>query len=156
MSEEHSKKTVIKTRHGELTLEQLAEAQPGMARLMKEISDRYYVLYYAAKGGNWKLAQHELNQVVSLFRLAGVFRPKYAHDLSSFTVDYFNPMGEAIKEKNWAKFEHAYNRGIDGSNVYHEKYGYDYIRYVLPKIPPPYYDMKASPSSTDSAERASG
>jgi len=46
-------KIVIKTKHGELSLEQLAEAQHGMAHLMKEVGERYHVLYYAAKALNW-------------------------------------------------------------------------------------------------------
>ncbi len=50
-------KIIVKTKHGELTLEQLAEVQPGLARLMKEIGDRFHVLYHAAKGGNWKLGR---------------------------------------------------------------------------------------------------
>ncbi|HYY90410.1 MAG TPA: hypothetical protein VE955_00310 [Candidatus Dormibacteraeota bacterium] len=46
-------------KHGELSLEQLGEAQHGMAHLMKEVGERYHILYYAAKGGNWKLAQSQ-------------------------------------------------------------------------------------------------
>ncbi len=146
MSEEQ-KQTVIKTRHGELTLEQLAEVQPGMSRLMKEVGDRYHILYFAAKGGNWKLAHHELKQVIALFRLCAVLRPKYTEDLASFTKEYFDPMSEAIQAKDWKKFEESYNHGIEGSNVYHEKYGYEYIRYILPKNPPEYYELKESPST---------
>lgn len=140
MSEE--KKTTIKTKHGELSLEQLAEVQPGLARLMKEVGERYHILYYAGKGGNWQLAQHELNSVMSLFRAASTLRPKYAEDLDTFNRDYFAPIAEAIKTKDWKSFETSYNRSVEGSNVYHEKRGYDYIRFVLPKNPPEFYDLK--------------
>src|SRR2546430_6336145 len=37
------------TKHGTLTVDELAAMQPGMARLMDELSRRYWVLYYAAK-----------------------------------------------------------------------------------------------------------
>jgi hypothetical protein len=134
-------KVVIKTKHGELTLEQLAEVQPGMARLMKEIGERYHVLYYAAKGGNWMLAQHELNQVVSLQKTGATLRPKFAEDLNSFIRNYLNPISEAIRARDWKGFEEAYKKGIEGSNQFHEKYGYGYIRYVLPKNPPEFYDL---------------
>ena len=40
------------TKHGDLTLDQLAELQPGLGTLMRDISDRYWILYYAAQGGN--------------------------------------------------------------------------------------------------------
>lgn len=140
MAEE--KRVSIKTKHGELTLEQLAEVQPGMARLMKEIGERYHILYYAAKGGNWLLAQHELNQVIALLRAGSMLRPKYAKDITDFTREYFQPVTEAITSREWKKFEDAYNKGIDGSNVYHDKYGYGYIRYVLPRNPPEFYDLR--------------
>ena len=50
------KPPVGRTKHGELTLDQIAELQPGLGTLMRDISDRYWIAYYAAKGGNWKLA----------------------------------------------------------------------------------------------------
>jgi hypothetical protein len=139
---EEKKVTTIKTKHGELTLEQLAEVQPGMARLMKEVGERYHILYYAAKGGNWLLADHELKQVAALIRAGSTLRPKYAADRSKYTEVSLNPISEAIKSKDWKKFEDLYNKGVDESNVYHEKYGYGYIRYVLPKNPPEFYDLK--------------
>ncbi len=48
-------KIVVKTKHGELTLEQLAEVQPGLARLMKEIGDRftYFTTRPKAEIGSW-------------------------------------------------------------------------------------------------------
>ncbi len=134
-------KIVIRTKHGELSLEQLAEVQPGMARLMKEIGERYHILYYAAKGGNWMLAAHELSQVMSLMRAGVTLRPKFAEDLNSFIKQYLTPIMDAIRAKDWKRFEEAYKNGMDGSNVFHGKYGYGYIRYVLPKNPPEIYDL---------------
>ena len=139
---EEKKVTTIKTKHGEMTLEQLAEVQPGMARLMKEVGERYHILYYAAKGGNWLLAQHELNQVTALLRAGSTLRPKYSTDLTNFAREYLNPISEAIRSKDWKNFEDLYKKGVDGSNVYHEKYDYGYIRYVLPKNPPEFYDLR--------------
>ena len=135
-------KIVIKTRHGELTLEELAEAQPGMARLMKEVGERYHVLYYAAKARNWELAQHELNVIISLLKTGGKLRPKYGKDLTSFTQSYLNRIGEKVRAKNWKEFEQAYMKGIEESNKYHEKYGYGFIRYVLPKNRPEFFELK--------------
>ena len=135
-------KVVIKTKHGELTLDQLAEVQPGMARLMKEIGERYHILYFAAKGGNWKLAQHELKQIVSLMKVGGTLRPKYSHDITSFIQNHLNPIGDSIDAREWKKFENAYKNGIDESNKLHEKYGYGFIRYVMPKNPPETYDLQ--------------
>jgi hypothetical protein len=134
-------KIVIKTKHGELTLDQLAEVQPGMARLMKEVGERYSILYFAAKGGNWKLAQHEVKQIVSLLKVACTLRPKYLQDITSFIEAYLNPMSETIDRENWTGFRAAFQKGIDVSNSMHEKYGYGFIRYLIPKNPPDYYDF---------------
>ena len=134
-------KIVIKTRHGELSLEQLAESQHGMAHLMKEIGERYHVLYYAAKALNWKLAQYQLNQVIALFRIGATLRPKFAEDLNGFVKTHFHPMNEAIHAQDWRRFEEAFKKGIQGSDQFHEKYGYGFIHFVLPKNPPEMYEL---------------
>jgi hypothetical protein len=136
-------KIFIKTKHGDLSLDQLAEVQPGMARLMKEVGERYHILYYAAKGGNWQLAKHQLSQIISLHKAGATLRPKYAHDLTTFIQDHLNPIGDAIASKDWKKFVELYHKGIEGSNVLHEKYNYGYIRYVLPNNPPEFYDLSS-------------
>ncbi len=125
-----------KTKHGEMTIDQLAEIQPGMAKLMQEVADDYSSAYYAAKGGNWKLAAHELNLVRSVFRTAKVTRPKYVQDLDAFDAEYLTPIFKAIQQKDWAVADEAFQRGIEGSDKYHDKYGYDYIRFVLPQESP--------------------
>ena len=125
-----------KTPHGEMTLDQLAEVQPGMAALMKEAGERYTNTYYAARGGNWKMAAHQLNQLRAAFRRAKVTRPKYAEDLAAFDREYLQPVFKAIHDQDWEQFELAFNRGEEGSDSYHDKRGYPFIRYVLPKDPP--------------------
>ena len=64
-----------KTPHGEMTIDQLAEIQPGMAAVMKVVGERYTLAYYAARGGNWKLAAYHLNQLRGAFKNAKVTRP---------------------------------------------------------------------------------
>src|SRR2546425_12394260 len=92
-------KVIVKTKHGELTLEQLDEVQPGLARLMKEIGDRFHVLYYAAKGGNWKLAEHEQKVTITILKAGGTLRPKYNPDISSFIQSHLNSLGESSKDE---------------------------------------------------------
>lgn len=125
-----------KTPHGEMTIDQLAEIQPGMAAIMKEVGDRYTNAYYAAKGGNWKMAAHQLNQVRTAFRNAKVTRPKYAEDLTAFDKEYLQPIFKTIQEQDWDAFEKAFRKGEAGSDVYHDKRGYPFVRYMLPKNPP--------------------
>src|SRR3990170_3039468 len=65
----------IPTRHGSVTLEQLAEMQPGMARLMVEYAQRFWTMYYAAKAGNWPLAGYMHSEMMKLGKVVPVVRP---------------------------------------------------------------------------------
>lgn len=134
-------KIVVKTRHGELTLEQLAEVQPGIARLMKEIGERFSIMYHAAKARSWRLAQHELNVVVNMFKAGSTLRPKYAKDFAGFIESSLEPIGQSIKSKDWNRFEDALNRAVVETNRFHEKYEYGYIRYMVSKRPPENLDL---------------
>jgi len=122
-----------KTPHGEMTLDQLAEIQPGMASLMKVVGERYTLTYYAAKGGNWKLAAYHLNQLRGAFRTAKVTRAKFTDDLTAFDKEYLQPIFKAIHDQNWGEFEAAFKRGEHGSDLYHDNRGISYIRYTLPE-----------------------
>ncbi len=145
-----------KTHHGEMTIDQLAEIQPGMAAMMKVVGERYTLTYYAAKGGNWKLAAYHLNQLRAAFRTAKVTRPKFADDLAAYDKEYLQPIFQAIHDQVWAGFEAAFKKGEVGSDLYHDKRGYPHIRYVLPKDstshlhlgPPEKFRREGSPGET--------
>ena len=132
---------VAHTKHGDLTVDQLAEVQPGLARLMDELARYFYYLFYAAKGGNWELARLQHGSVLAVFRTAKTLRPKYAADMTVFEQECMQPIADAIGRKDWAAFEQAYQRAIEGSDRYHDKYGFSYIRYVLPPSPPAHLDL---------------
>jgi len=135
-----------KTRHGEMTIDQLAEIQPGLAKIMQDVSREYSYAYYAAKGGNWKLAAHELGLIRAEFRTAKVTRPKFAADLDAFDADYIVPILKAIQSKDWGACEEAFEKGSEGSDKYHDKYGFNYIRFILPKEAPS--DMHLGPTDS--------
>jgi hypothetical protein len=124
-----------KTPHGEVSLDQLAGIQPGMARVMREVAERYAQAYHSAKGGNWKLAAYQMSQLRGAFRTAKVTRPKYSNDLDEFDKSFLVPVLRAIQARDWKAFEIAYEKGVEGSDNYHEKYGVGYIKYVLPEEP---------------------
>src|SRR3970040_2297190 len=65
----------IQTKYGPMTLEQLAEMQPGMARLMVEYAERFWTMYYAAKAGNWALAKYTHSEMMKLGKIVPVVRP---------------------------------------------------------------------------------
>src|SRR5438445_12077658 len=109
-------KIIVKTKHGELTLEQLAEVQPDLASLMKEIGDRFHVLYYAAKSGNWKLAEHEQKVTISILKTGATLRPKYHQDITSFIQSDLHLLAESITARDWDTFERSYKNAVDETN----------------------------------------
>ncbi len=127
---------VAHTRHGDLTLDQLAELQPGMARFMLEISDRFTILYYSAKAGNWEMARHQFSEMRKAMQMAGTTRPKYAEPLAGFTAEKLKPIEEAIRAKDWSAFAEKFSETADAANEMHGEFGYAYIVWQLPDAPP--------------------
>jgi hypothetical protein len=133
---------VAHTKHGDLTLDQIADMMPGMARLMVEISDRFWVLYYAAKGGNWDLARHEFSEMRKTLKMSAIVRPKYVEAMQTFDAECMVPIQDALKTKDWAVFEEAFQRAADRANVFHGEFGYNYIEWTLPDAPPQHLRLR--------------
>jgi hypothetical protein len=131
----------IPTRHGAITLEQLAEMQPGMARLMDEYAQRFWTMYYAAKGGNWALAGYMHSEMTKLGKIVPVVRPKYAEGMAEFERGCMEPLSAAIAAADWLSFDAAYRGAIEGSDTYHDRFAKPFIRFRLPPEPPPLLEM---------------
>lgn len=129
------------TKHGPLTADEIGEALPGGARIMDELAHRYWVLYYAAKAGNWELARYMEKESEKVLQILAKVRPKYAEDLDVFIREDLAAIAHAIDEKDWPSFEAAYRRGIEASDVYHEKYNKVFLRFRLPDRPPDWFDL---------------
>lgn len=125
-----------KTKHGELTLDQLANLQPGWGGLMPQISERWWICFYAAKGGNWELASYALRKVQSLFKKGVVTRPKYQTMIEAYDEDFLQPVAAAIAAKDFAAFESAYKRATDEANRLHGVTKHPEIVWTLPDAPP--------------------
>jgi hypothetical protein len=131
----------IPTKHGAMTPEQLAEMQPGMARLMVEYADRFWTMYYAAKAANWPLAKYMHAEMMKLGEIVPVVRRKYADGMAAFERDCMEPLLAAITANDWAAFEAAYAKAIEGSDLYHDLFAKPFIRFRLPPNPPPTLEM---------------
>jgi hypothetical protein len=132
-----------KSRHVELSIDQLVELQPGLGRLMPEVGRRYWILFYAAQGGNWPLAAHQLRQLRHLFHLGATTRPKMAKHLEAFQRGTFDPLESAIESRDWAAFDHAFGAGIHSANQFHVTTNHPEIRWQLPRTPPEDLDLGA-------------
>ncbi len=127
---------IAHTSRTEITLDQLGEIQPGLARLMAEVSDRYWILYYAAKGGNWKLATLQSSELQKALRIGVITRPKYTAQLEAFIKGPLAAINKAIEGRDWTAFESAYETGITAANGYHRKWDHEEIVWQLPDEPP--------------------
>ena len=130
------KQPIASTSHTDISLDQIGEIQPGLARLMAEISDRYWILYYAAKGGNWKLAALQSSELVKAFKIGMTTRPKYTGHLEAFIRGPMASIDKAIGMQDWDKLDEAYRKGISVANTYHKVWNHEEIVWQLPEDPP--------------------
>jgi hypothetical protein len=113
----------------------LAEIQPGLGTVMMEYSTRFANIFYAAKGGNWDLAEYQLKEALEIQEVGETTRPKRADALKEFESKYLDPIGAAIKAKDAKAFETAFKAAEDGCNACHKDQGFPFIKYELPKAP---------------------
>ena len=139
---------LIRTKNGELTLEQIADALPGTSEIMAQVGRRYARAYYAAHGGNWELAAYCLREIRSRQRMLAVIRPKYARQLAEFDREALAPLLATVEARDWEEFERAFAQGIRRANHYHSQTGKSYIRWKLPERITD--DLDFGPATTDS------
>ena len=129
------------TKHGTLTVDELAEMQPGLARLMDELAHRFWVLYYAAESGHWDLARYMERESEKLLGTMGKARPRYGPDLAAFLREHLAAVAGAIDRRDWGGFDAAYRAAVDASDAYHAKYNKGFLRFRLPDHPPEWFDL---------------
>jgi hypothetical protein len=133
---------VARTKHGELTLDQIADLLPGLGALMREISDRYWTAYYAAKGGNWALAAYMLRGVRKRLNEGSLTRPKYKAMNDDYVAKIIEPLLTSCAAQDLAGFEKAYQLGVELANKLHVATKHPEIVWKLPATPPPHLDLK--------------
>ncbi|MCX9011564.1 MAG: hypothetical protein OIN66_10645 [Candidatus Methanoperedens sp.] len=126
----------INTSHGNITLAQLAEIQPGLGTVMMEYANRFWSMYYAAKSNNWDLAGYQLKEAIEIQEVGETTRPARAPMLKAFESSFLGTLNNTINAKDFNAFQTAYNNTIDGCNSCHIATGFPYIKYTLPSSPP--------------------
>lgn len=134
-----------KTKHGELTLDEMASLAPGMGDMMVAIGHRFQTMYHACKGGNWSLGAYQFRAIRKLFHASRLTRPKYAQAVDEFLALHMAPLESAIQTKSWDRFTEAVEAAMRASDGYHEKWGYKYIRYRVSETPSANYRFLNSP-----------
>lgn len=133
----------VKTAHGDLTLEQIAELLPGTGELMQSVGTTWWKCAYAARGGNFELAAYFARRTRGLLRKLAIARPKYAEDVVEFEAALIAPILVACERSDLPAFERAFTATVDRANELHVKWGKSFIRWVLPPGPPE--DLELTP-----------
>ncbi len=126
----------ITTSHGNITLQQIAEIQPGLGTVMMEYANRFWSMYYAAKDGNWGLADYQMKEALEIQEVGETTRPGRAAALKAFEASFLVPLNNTINAKDFSAFQTAYNNTVDGCNGCHAANGFAFIKYSLPPAPP--------------------
>ncbi len=126
----------ITTSHGNLTLQQIAEIQPGLGTVMMEYANRFWSMYYAAKSSNWDLASYQMKEALEIQEVGETTRPGRAAALKAFEASILVPLNNTINAKDFSAFQTAYNTTVDGCNGCHAAAGFAFIKYSLPPNPP--------------------
>jgi hypothetical protein len=133
----------------DMTIEDMATIQPGLARIMPEIGARTWKLFYAAKAENWPMAKFQYKEITGLMELGAFMRPKHEDALNQYMAENWKQLEGPIEKKDFAAFEKVFHEAIDMANAYHELKDKPYIRWKLPDTPPP--DMDLTPRGAKKA-----
>ena len=131
----------VRTKHAELSLEDIAASLAGTGELMASVGRSYGACWHAAHGGNWELAAYFLRRVRGAQRTLAVVRPQYRDQLAEFDADALSQLMTAIESRDLVAFERAYDHGVERANDYHVRTGKSYIRWKRPERPPDEFDL---------------
>jgi len=121
--------------------EELTQLQPGLARLMPEVGDRFWKAYHAADARNWPFAAWQLRELRKLLRLGEITRPKYRDDLEEFIHDDLEPLLQALDAQDFERFKVLYTEAVDAANEFHRRWDKPWIVWKLPEAPPADLDL---------------
>lgn len=117
-------------------IKRLSDLQPGLGTVMMEYGARFSNAYYAAKGGNFELAQYMIKEMTEIQEVGETTRPARAALLKAFESNYLDKLDAAAKAKNWSQYSKLMPQVVNACNQCHVKVGMAYIVYQVPSAPP--------------------
>jgi hypothetical protein len=117
-------------------IKRLSDIQPGLGTVMIEYSTRFTNAYYAAKGGNFELAEYMFKEMKEIQEVGETTRPARAPLLKAFETNYLDKLDAAAKAKNWSQYQSLVPQVINSCNGCHAMTGFPFIVYQLPSAPP--------------------
>jgi cytochrome c553 len=139
-----------KTKNGDkLTVDQLAEIQPGLGTVMVEVGNRWWWLFYAGDAGSWDLAAYQSKETKEIMEVGETTRPKRKPGLENFVDNSMKPVDDAITAKDKTVFKSAFTKATNACNGCHaaetdkEGNNFSFIKWKLPTEKPPFFDLNA-------------
>lgn len=119
-----------------LSLDDIASIQPGVARLMLEVSNRFSRGYHAAKAKNARLARFQLNEGMKVLRICAVMQPRYAEAIQRFSADHVDPLRDLMEHEQWDRFDELWQAMTDEINRQHEEFDHGFLIWRVSQRPP--------------------
>ncbi len=113
----------------------LAAIQPGLGVVMHELGWRFANVYWAANGGNWRLAQYQLYELREASEVGEVTRPGRAGMLEAFERTHLLPLAGHLERKDLEAFNQTFTATVKACNACHTALGYGFIQYRVPPQP---------------------
>ena len=96
------------TGNQEEKLNNVVKVIPSAADIMFQMGERYRNLYWAGKQGKWEFAQYQTEEMQRLVNTLVITSPKRADTAKVFLHDAFDGYKEATGQKDWQKFQSAF------------------------------------------------
>jgi hypothetical protein len=121
---------------------------PRLADLMVVIQIRHAKLFYAAKARNWPLADYELEQLAGTLHETGRYYPNTAPPMT-LAEEIRSSLSEAVRTKNEAKFDQAFDEMSTGCNRCHGAADRAFIVIRRPSYPSAFSNQQYSPRPSE-------
>lgn len=114
---------------------------PGMGEIMAGIQLRHAKLWYSGIGGNWKLAEYELDEILEGLDDVKKYQPNFegkpiAEMIGPITSESIKNLEQAIKVKNKGLFVKSFDGLSHACNACHATNGFGFIHIQRPVTPP--------------------
>ena len=128
--------------------DQVGSLLPDAEAIMSMVGDCWWKLIYAARGGNWPLADYYYRRVEHLEANLLTVSPKHTERMRRFQKEALPDVLSAIFANDLSKLEVAYRKATDMANQMHVESGYDYINWELPAEAPRGLMLKPVPGAS--------
>ncbi|HET8569163.1 MAG TPA: hypothetical protein VFM93_09275 [Candidatus Limnocylindria bacterium] len=124
-----------------LGIDDLVRTQPNTGEIMASVANCWWRCGHAGRAARWPLAAYYARRVRGQQRRLAILRPQHAERIGRFEREIVEPLLAACAKGDASAFERAFAAGTDLANAMHVETGHAYIRWVLPKDPPPDLDL---------------